>query len=303
MVNLSYSLLKKEQRTLPLQYRLYQGTALYGDHFQRLVCSESFGLPYLSAYLDSVGSNFSHGANFATAGSTIRRQNTTIFQSGASPISLDVQLVQFSEFHTRSKIISKQGVFHKLLPKEDYFSKALYTFDIGQNDLTAGYKLNLTTEQVKAYVPDVLLQLSEAVKRVYDQGGRTFWIHNTGPVGCLPYVLDRFFTSATQLDKYGCGSPFNEVAQYFNQRLKDVVIQLRKQLPLAAITYVDVYSVKYTLVSQAKKLGFELPLIACCGHGGKYNFNKSFFFFDVSKRDISITLRFDKIKWGLVIGP
>lgn len=180
-------------------------------------------------------------------------------------------------------------MFDKLLPKEDYFSKALYTFDIGQNDLTAGYKLNLTTEQVKAYVPDVLSQFSAAVKvrtqesfssqenynlklyilitdvliikswryaqRVYNQGGRSFWIHNTGPAGCLPYVLDRFLITAAQVDKYGCGSPFNEVAQYFNQRLKDVVIQLRKQLPLAAITYVDVYSVKYSLISQAKKLG------------------------------------------------
>ena len=35
------------------------------------------------------------------------------------------------------------GVFEKLLPKEDYFSQALYTFDIGQNDITAGYKKKL----------------------------------------------------------------------------------------------------------------------------------------------------------------
>jgi hypothetical protein len=51
-----------------------------------------------------------------------------------------------------------------LLPKEDYFSQALYTFDIGQNDLTAGYKLNMTTEQVKAYVPDLLGQLSNTIR-------------------------------------------------------------------------------------------------------------------------------------------
>ncbi|WRX14312.1 GDSL lipase/esterase - like 10 [Theobroma cacao] len=152
-------------------------------------------------------------------------------------------------------IIDFIGVFDKLLPKEEYFSQALYTLDIGQNDLTAGYKLNLTTEQVKAYVPEVLRQFSDAVKRVYDQGGRAFWIHNTGPVGCLPYVLDRFLITAPQVDKYGCASPFNEVAQYFNRRLKDDVIRLRKELPLAAITYVDVYSVKYTLISQAKKFG------------------------------------------------
>jgi hypothetical protein len=50
------------------------------------------------------------------------------------------------------------------MPKADYFSKALYTIDIGQNDLTAGYKLNLTTEQVKANVPDMLGQFSNAVK-------------------------------------------------------------------------------------------------------------------------------------------
>lgn len=43
-------------------------------------------------------------------------------------------------------------VFGKLLPKKEYFSQALYTFDISQNDLTAGYKLNLTTERVKAHV-------------------------------------------------------------------------------------------------------------------------------------------------------
>jgi len=53
------------------------------------------------------------------------------------------------------------------LPKEEYFSEALYTFDIGQNDITAGYKLNLTTEQVKAYIPDVLDQFSTVIKVSY----------------------------------------------------------------------------------------------------------------------------------------
>lgn len=236
--------------------------------------AESLELPYLSAYLNSVGSNFSHGANFATAGSTIRPQNTTMHQSGYSPISLDIQLVQYSDFYKRSQEYHNQGgMFETLLPKADYFSKALYTFDIGQNDLTAGYKLNLTTEQIKASVPDMLAQFSNAVKAVYAEGGRSFWIHNTGPVGCLPYSLDRFLVTAAQIDKYGCASSFNKVSLYFNQELKKSVVQLRKELPLAAITYVDIYSVKYTLITQAKKFGFTEPFVACCGHGGKYNYN------------------------------
>ncbi|XP_006357594.1 GDSL esterase/lipase At3g26430-like [Solanum tuberosum] len=237
--------------------------------------AEGLDLPYLSAFLDSIGSNFSHGANFATAGSTIRPQNTTMGQSGYSPISLDVQGVQFSDFHTRSQIIRQKGnIFGQLLPKEEDFSQALYTFDIGQNDLTAGYKLNMSTDQVKAYVPDLLSQLSNVIKKVYARGGRSFWIHNTGPVGCLPYVMDRFMITAAQVDKYGCANPFNEVSKYFNLLLKKTVVQLRKELPLAAFTYVDVYSVKYSLIGHAKKLGFENPFLACCGHGGKYNYNR-----------------------------
>ncbi|GMH01558.1 hypothetical protein Nepgr_003397 [Nepenthes gracilis] len=235
--------------------------------------AERLGLAHLGAYLDAVGSNFSHGANFATAGSTVRPPNTTRSQSGASPISLDVHFVQFSDFRSRSQILRRRGgIFQELLPKENYFSRALYTFDIGQNDITYGYKFNMSTEQVKEYIPDVLAQFSTVVRDVYALGGRSFWIHNTGPQGCLPYVLDRFLVTAAQLDEYGCGSPFNDAAQYFNRRLKEAVIQLRKDLPLAAITYVDVYSLKYTLISQAAKFGFEEP---CGNDGGKYNFNNA----------------------------
>ncbi|KAI9386598.1 hypothetical protein POPTR_010G047900v4 [Populus trichocarpa] len=237
--------------------------------------AKSFGLPYLSAYLDSVGSNFTHGTNFATAGSTIRPQNSTLHQSGFSPISLDVQWNEFYDFHRRSQIIRSQGgVYKKLLPKAEDFSHALYTFDIGQNDLTSGYFSNMTSSEVKAYVPDVLDQFKNIVSYIYGQGGRNFWIHNTGPFGCLAYVLERIPISAAEVDKSGCGTPFNEVAQYFNRGLKKVVFQLRKELPLAAITYVDVYSVKYKLISQARKHGFNESLRACCGHGGKYNYNR-----------------------------
>lgn len=62
------------------------------------------------------------------------------------------------------------GVFADLLPKQDHFTQALYTFDIGQNDITSGYKLNMTTDQVKAYIPDVLRQFSNAIKvRFYSE--------------------------------------------------------------------------------------------------------------------------------------
>ncbi|KAL2903433.1 hypothetical protein RDABS01_002143 [Bienertia sinuspersici] len=230
--------------------------------------AERLGIPYLDAYLDSMGSNFSHGANFATAGSTISHQNHT----SRIQFPLNVQIYQFHDFHHRSAILRDQlgEVFKNLLPRTEYFSQALYTFDIGQNDLTAIYFAE-SLDQVKAIILDILDQF----QIIYEgQGGRYFWIHNTGPLGCLTYVLNGFpQNNASQFDQNGCAIPLNEVAQFFNLNLKKVVAQLRKDLPLAAITYVDIYSIKYQLISQALKLGFENPFIVCCGHGGKSNYD------------------------------
>lgn len=56
------------------------------------------------------------------------------------------------------------GIFKELLPKPEAFSRGLYTFDIGQNDLTGGLLLNLSTQQVKASIPDILGQFKTVVK-------------------------------------------------------------------------------------------------------------------------------------------
>ncbi|KAG2708996.1 hypothetical protein I3843_05G199800 [Carya illinoinensis] len=232
------------------------------------------GLPYLSAYLDSLGTNFTQGANFATAASTIRLPSRIIPAGGFSPFYLDIQCSQFEQFKERSQIIRRQGgIYAHLMPKKDYFPKALYTFDIGQNDLSEGFFGNMTLEEVNASIPDILDKFSLNVKNIYKLGARSFWIHNTGPIGCLPYILVPF--PSAQRDSHGCAKPYNDVAQSFNHKLKDAIVRLRIDLPSAAITYVDVYSVKYSLYSEPQKYGFELPLVACCGYGGKYNYSSS----------------------------
>ncbi|KAF6144961.1 hypothetical protein GIB67_013312, partial [Kingdonia uniflora] len=67
-----------------------------------------------------------------------------------------------------------RGVFRELLPKNGDFSRALYTFDIGQNDLTAGLFLNMSTDEVKASVPQILDQFTTIVKYIYGERGRSF---------------------------------------------------------------------------------------------------------------------------------
>jgi hypothetical protein len=74
-----------------------------------IYAAERLKLPYLSAYLNSIGTNYRHGANFATGGSTIRRQNETIFEYGISPFALDMQIVQFDQFKARTTDLYNQG--------------------------------------------------------------------------------------------------------------------------------------------------------------------------------------------------
>ncbi|OIW03011.1 hypothetical protein TanjilG_13648 [Lupinus angustifolius] len=231
--------------------------------------AEKVNLPYLSAYLNSLGTDYRHGANFATGGSTIRKQNETIFQYGISPFSLDIQIIQFDQFKTRTEQLYKEAktaLERSKLPVPEEFSKALYTFDIGQNDLSVGFR-KMSFDEMHAAMPDIVNQLASAVKNIYERGGRTFWIHNTSPVGCMPVNLFyKHNTPPGYLDKAGCVKDQNEMALFFNNQLKDRVIKLRTELPEAAITYVDVYAAKYGLISNAKNEGFDDPLKICCGY-------------------------------------
>ncbi|XP_024024014.1 GDSL esterase/lipase At5g14450 [Morus notabilis] len=234
--------------------------------------AENLSLPYVGAYLDSIGANFRRGANFATGGSTIQHVDTKIFGAGFSPISLEIQLLQFKQFKARTDELFKEATSSYVktsLPRPEDFSKALYSLDIGQNDLHAGLK-SMTEEQLKGSFPDITSMLAWTVKELYQLGARTFWIHNTGPIGCLPYSVIHFPPKRENMDKNGCVKSQNEVAMEFNRLLKQRVSQLRVELPDAVLTYVDIYSAKYSLISQAKKLGFGDPLGYCCGHYGDH---------------------------------
>ncbi|XP_062097943.1 GDSL esterase/lipase ENOD8-like [Humulus lupulus] len=240
--------------------------------------AKSLGLPFLSPYLDSLGNKFVKGANFATAGSTIRLLYTNIIPSGQfSPFFLDAQFTQFVRLKFTSQKAKKRGRSgYAITPKDKDFKKALYTFDIGQNDLNAVFLETLSLDKVIESVPDIVQNFARNFQDIYNiSGGKTFWIHNTGPIGCLPVILS-LLPSTIEKDEAGCAKPFNEVAQYFNSVLKQATLNLSNQFPSAAITYVDVYSVKYSLFAHPHKYGFDHPFVTCCGYGGgEYNYDNN----------------------------
>ncbi|KAG7033123.1 GDSL esterase/lipase, partial [Cucurbita argyrosperma subsp. argyrosperma] len=252
--------------------------------------AEKLKFPYLSAYLDSVGTSFRHGANFATGGSSIR-------PGGYSPFHLGLQVSQFIQFKSRSTYLynrlrsnsqflnnyslhitllrieqsflsllyefsntnvgylltDRTSLPMKSIARPQEFPKALYTFDIAQNDLSYGFQ-HSSEEQ---------------------EGARYFWVHNTGPIGCLPFaILDN--KRPGNIDSVGCVKSANEVARELNRQLKNLLLELRKKLPQARITHVDMYSAKYLLINDAKAQGFVNPVKFCCGsfHGFYINCGK-----------------------------
>lgn len=188
--------------------------------------------------------------------------------------SLNIQVLQFLHFKTRSAELVAAGVGISI--GDASFNDALYMIDIGQNDLADSFAKNLSYIQVVKKIPIILQEIKIAIKDLYNQGGKKFWVHNTGPFGCLPKILALVKHTSEDLDPFGCISSYNTIAKLFNGGLGHLCQELRSELKDATIVYVDIYAIKYDLIANSSEYGFSNPLMACCGSGGPpYNYDSS----------------------------
>uniref|UniRef100_A0ACD5W2X3 Uncharacterized protein n=1 Tax=Avena sativa TaxID=4498 RepID=A0ACD5W2X3_AVESA len=223
---------------------------------------ETLNTHHLSPYMKPLGSDYSNGVNFAIAGATAT--------PGDTPFSLDVQVDQFVFFRDRCNDSIIRGEPAPVDPKD--FHKALFTMDIGQNDITS--IMYLPYDQVLAKLPHFVAEIRRAIQTLHKNGARKFWIHGTGALGCLPAKLAIPKDNDGGLDEHGCIIKFNDAAKKFNQLLSEACDDLRWQLKKSAVIFVDMFAIKYDLVANHTKYGIEKPLMTCCGHGGPpYNYD------------------------------
>nr|XP_043616532.1 GDSL esterase/lipase At5g14450-like [Erigeron canadensis] len=200
--------------------------------------------------------------------------DSPILNKTFNSLTLDVQLSQFEQFRERSFESYHEGR-HKLLtvcfnfrsaitnelknrlPWSMDYTRALYTFDIGQNDLQA-WIISKKQEQLKTYIPTIINEFASVLEKLHKGGARTFWVHNTSPFGCLSVIV-KFFPPAPNItDKSGYVKSYNKIAQDFNKQLKVKVSLLRTQFQEAMLVFVDIYSVKYSLINEANKHGKQV---------------------------------------------
>jgi hypothetical protein len=77
---------------------------------------------------------------------------------------LNIYIINYLFALSMAFVFLAGGIYANLMPRRDYFPKALYTFDIGQNDLGEGFFSNMTIEEVNASVPDIVNKFSTNVK-------------------------------------------------------------------------------------------------------------------------------------------
>ncbi|XP_062090586.1 GDSL esterase/lipase At4g01130 isoform X1 [Humulus lupulus] len=237
--------------------------------------AQALGLPFLSPYLQSIGSDYRHGANYATLASTVLLPNTSQFVTGISPFSLAIQLNQMKEFKVRvdEYHYSSDQKESERLPSPDIFGKSLYTFYIGQNDFTSNLGA-IGIQGVQQYLPQVVWQIAYTIKELYGLGGRAFFVLNMAPVGCYPALLVQVPHNSSDIDPFGCLISYNNAVVSYNKLLKDALSQTRKSLPNASLIYVDTYSILLELSHHPTSHGLKYGTKACCGHGGgAYNFD------------------------------
>ncbi|XP_027352675.1 GDSL esterase/lipase At1g09390 [Abrus precatorius] len=227
-----------------------------------LLC-QSLNASLLTPYLDALsGMSFTNGANFAVVGSSTLPKYV--------PFSLNIQVMQFRHFKARVLELVTTGA--RNLINDESFRDALYLIDIGQNDLADSFSKNLSYALVVKKIPAFIAEIESAVKSLYNEGARKFWVHNTGPLGCLPKILA--LAQKKDLDSSGCLPSYNTAARLFNEALLHLTQKLRTELKDATLVYVDIYAIKNDLITNATKYGFTNPLTVCCGYGGPpYNFD------------------------------
>lgn len=237
--------------------------------------AQALGLPFLSPYLQSIGSDYRHGANFATLASTVRLPQTSLFVTGVSPFSLAIQLRQMKEFKVKVDEHHHKGKTN--LPSPDIFGKSLYTFYIGQNDFT-GNLARIGISGVKEYLPQVVSQIASTIKEIYALGGRTFWVLNLAPIGCYPAFLVELPHNTSDIDQFGCLISYNNAVVDYNNMLKAALAKTRKEIGGANVVYVDTHAVLLDLFQHPTSHGLKYGTKACCGYGGgAYNFNQQIF--------------------------
>ncbi|KAI4325379.1 hypothetical protein MLD38_030785 [Melastoma candidum] len=216
-------------------------------------------LPLIKPCLEPNFSDYSDGANFASAGAGVL--------PGTRPGTLHLAL-QVSYFEKVTERLTQQKGDEGA---QKLISDAVYHIGMGGNDYMGLERSSLSTnttfssQDKKAFVRMVLGNLTGCVEKLYRLGGRKFSFQNVGPIGCMP---------STRFDMKidGCWHETTVLAKKHNTELARLLAELATRLPGFKYSLFDYNTALLNRIMNSTRYGFKYGKSACCGSGA-YNGN------------------------------
>ncbi|OMO94930.1 Lipase, GDSL [Corchorus olitorius] len=170
------------------------------------------------------------GVNYASGSAGIRDETG---QKLGERIPLNQQLINHKTIISRITGELGNSSAGKLL------SRCIYSLQIGSNDYNNNYfqpDFYNTSRQYtpKQYAAVLVQQYSMQIKSLYNDGARKFAVYGLEPIGCSPNAIQNFGTNGSL-----CVDKINIAAGFFNERLRQLVGELNKNLTDAKFTYLN----------------------------------------------------------------
>ncbi|RVX03805.1 GDSL esterase/lipase [Vitis vinifera] len=212
---------------------------------------------YIPSFASTVGGeNILKGVNYASGGSGIRAETG---QHAGARISMDGQLRNHQI--TVLRLINRLGQNESAA--KEYLNKCIYAAGLGTNDYVSNYFLPSLYPTSRIYTPEqyalvLAQQYSRQLKTLYtNYGARKVALFGLAQLGCAPSVV----ASKGATNGSACVDYINDAVQIFNNRLKELVNELNRNLTDAKFIYVNVYEIASEATSYPSFRVIDAP---CC---------------------------------------
>ncbi|GMH19438.1 hypothetical protein Nepgr_021279 [Nepenthes gracilis] len=206
---------------------------------------------YIPPFANATGREILNGVNYASGSAGILPATGQLAGGG---ISFEVQLQNHQlTISSISRLLGGEA--------PGYLSECLYSVYIGSNDYMLNY-FSPGSSATRNYSPkqftnDLIDQISQRLKNLYELGARRVVVFGLAPMGCLPL----FQVTGS------CDNNINNAIEDFNYKLKDLVDKFNKEYPDAQFIFVDTFSITSPNLSS---LGLPVLNLPCCGVGNIY---------------------------------
>ncbi|KAI3470325.1 hypothetical protein Pfo_026988 [Paulownia fortunei] len=236
-----------------------------------------FGFPHITPYL-SMNATSSNGVIFSVARSPVLDHNFFTSRGVQIPpyaIPLSVQLSWFKT-HLKSVCSTPTDCSNRL------GNSLVLMGDIEGNDIGYSLTQGKSIKEVQTYVPFIIQAIINTTRELIKMGATRVVIPGNAPLGCYPYILTSLPSNdSTAYDDLGCLKSVNDLITSKNNDLQQAIKKLSSEYPNVSILYgpfdEGVRSVLAEASLQGKCPNGNMALKACCGIGGKYNYNSKRF--------------------------